>query len=382
MGYSLIIYKEIKIMTHKTKIAILMGGQSAEHEVSLLSAKNVLAGLQVAQNAERYELLAIGIHKEGSWYLQNLEDAFLNPHDPKTIALKPSSQKVTLVPGAGKNSLVVEGKPLSVDVVFPVLHGTYGEDGTLQGLLRMLDLPFVGADVLGTAVGMDKDVMKRLFREAQIPTADFLIFDSLSLALESYGECLKKLGDVIFVKPANAGSSVGVHKVKSKEDWNQAIHDAFLYDSKIIVEEFIQGREIECSVMGNEHLVASLPGEIVCHHEFYSYEAKYLDPQGADVALPANLPPEVVTRVQEIAKKTMRALCCEGLARVDVFVTDSGEVYVNEINTLPGFTNISMYPKMWEVSGLPQTELLHQLIVLALERKKRQKELKTHFSLK
>lgn len=366
-------------MTQKLTVAVLMGGKSAEHEVSLQSAKNVLASLQTPENAKRYNVLAIGIQKDGAWYLQDLQDAFVNPQDPKAIALKPSSQKISLTPGAGQNALSIDGKVLVVDVVVPMLHGTYGEDGTMQGLLRILDLPFVGADVLGTAVGMDKEVMKRLFREAQIPTANFLIFDDLSLAQKSYDSVCKTLGEIVFVKPANAGSSVGVHKVKSANDWQKALTDAFLYDTKIIVEEFIQGREIECSVMGNEVMQASKPGEILCHHEFYSYEAKYLDPNGADVALPAKLPTDVTVRVQEIAKRTMRALCCEGLARVDVFVTDRGDVYVNEINTLPGFTNISMYPKMWEISGLPQAELLHQLIQLGLARQVRQHKLKTQF---
>lgn len=366
-------------MTQKITVAVLMGGKSAEHEVSLQSAKNVLASLQTPENAKRYNVVAIGIQKDGAWFLQDLQNAFANPTDPKAIALKPSKQKISIVPGAGNQALVVDGKVLPVDVVVPMLHGTYGEDGTMQGLLRILDLPFVGADVLGTAVGMDKEVMKRLFREAQIPTANFLIFDELTHALKSYDTCRKTLGEIVFVKPANAGSSVGVHKVKSASDWQTALADAFLYDTKIIVEEFIQGREIECSVLGNENIQASLPGEILCHHEFYSYEAKYLDPNGADVALPAKLAPEVTARVQEIAKKTMRALCCEGLARVDVFVTEAGTVYVNEINTLPGFTNISMYPKMWGVSGLPQAELLHQLIQLGLARQVRQQKLKTQF---
>ena len=366
-------------MTQKLTVAVLMGGKSAEHEVSLQSAKNVMASLQTGENAKRYTVLAIGIQKDGAWFLQDPSDAFLNPQNPKTITLKPSNQKISILPGAGRQSLRVDNKDLAVDVVFPMLHGTYGEDGTMQGLLRILDLPFVGADVLGTAVGMDKEVMKRLFREAQIPTANFLIFDDLNVALAAYETCHKTLGEIVFVKPANAGSSVGVHKVKSAADWQVALADAFLYDTKIIVEEFIQGREIECSVLGNEVMQASLPGEILCHHEFYSYEAKYLDPNGADVALPAKLDSEIVARVQAIAKKTMRVLCCEGLARVDVFVTSAGEVYVNEINTLPGFTNISMYPKMWEISGLGQGELLHQLIQLGLARQSRQHKLKTQF---
>ncbi len=363
----------------KLNIAVLMGGQSAEHEVSLQSAKNVLTGLATAANAARYQVLPIGIHKDGAWFLQDLSNCFLNADNPKTIALKPSDKKILILPGGGAKSLVCGSETLTVDAVFPMLHGSYGEDGTLQGLLRLIDRPFVGADVLGTAVGMDKDVMKRLFRDAGLPTARFLVFDSAAAARDAYGSVVKTLGDIVFVKPANTGSSVGVHKVKTASDWQNAVADAFQYDGKIIVEEFIAGREIECAVLGNDAPQASLPGEIICHHEFYSYDAKYIDPNGASVEIPARLPEATVAQIQTLAQKTMRVLCCEGLARVDFFVTAKNEIYINEINTLPGFTNISMYPKMWEKSGLPQPELLHRLIELALQRHQKQKAHKTDF---
>lgn len=354
--------------TQKLQVAVLMGGQSTEHEVSLQSAKNVIAGLRNNDNAKRYDVFPIGIQKNGQWFFYDTDSPFLNPDDPKNISLKPSPHVVTLSPGKAQHAMICATHPLKIDVVFPVLHGSQGEDGALQGLLRILGLPFVGADVLGSAIGMDKEVMKRLLIEAGLPTARFMVFDSEAEALPAYSKVSQTLGDIVFVKPANTGSSVGVHKVKSANDWLRALADAFRYDHKIIVEEFIRGREIECSVLGNEEMQASLPGEILCHHEFYSYEAKYLDPNGADVALPADLPKSVVQNIQSIAKKTMRALCCEGLARVDIFLGEQEKIYINEINTLPGFTNISMYPKMWEISGLSQSRLLHELIELALAR--------------
>lgn len=263
----------------------------------------------------------------------------------------------------------------SIDVVFPVLHGPYGEDGTIQGLLKLANLPFVGAGVLGSAVGMDKDVMKRLLRDSGIPVAKFLVFRKGEEF--SFEKVIKNLGLPIFVKPANLGSSVGITKVKRKSDFKRAVKNAFSFDNKILLEEAVKAREIECSVLGNENPIASIPGEIKPNHEFYSYEAKYIDENGAEAIIPANLPEKIVKRVQELSIQTFKALNCEGLGRVDCFLKEDGEVLVNEINTIPGFTNISMYPKLWEASGISQTELIDKLITLAIERFEKEKKLKT-----
>ncbi|RMD60394.1 D-alanine--D-alanine ligase, partial [Candidatus Parcubacteria bacterium] len=269
----------------------------------------------------------------------------------------------------------------SVDVVFPVLHGTFGEDGTVQGLLKLAGVPFVGAGVLGSAVGMDKDVMKRLLREANLPTARFRVLHRGESRHISFQELAQELDTPLFIKPANLGSSVGIHKVASASQFRAAVEDAFRYDTKIIVEEFIPGREIECSILGNEEPIASLPGEIVPHHDFYSYEAKYLDEHGAELKIPAELPEPLVARVQELAVRTFKTLCCEGMARVDLFLTEDERLFVNELNTIPGFTRISMYPKLWEVSGVAYSELIDRLVQLALERHAREQKLKTSFEL-
>ena len=324
--------------TKKINVGILFGGKSAEHEVSLRSAKNVMESI----DKEKYQVVPIKIEKNGKWTGCNYEEL---------------------------SELV--------DVVFPVLHGPFGEDGTVQGLLKLADIPFVGAGVLGSAVGMDKDVMKRLLRDAKLPIARFLVLR----AGESmdYRGIAAKLGTPFFVKPVNMGSSVGVSKVKNEQEFGKAVKDAFTYDTKIIIEENIQGREIECSVLGNENPEASLPGEVIPHHEFYSYEAKYIDENGAGLEIPAKLPQNIIERIQQLAVKTFMVLACEGLARVDFFLTDNNQVIVNEINTIPGFTSISMYPKLWEVSGVGYTELIDKLIQLAFDRFNKEKKLKTSY---
>jgi D-alanine-D-alanine ligase len=264
-----------------------------------------------------------------------------------------------------------------VDVVFPVLHGPFGEDGTVQGLLKLANLPFVGAGVLGSAVGMDKDVMKRLLRDAKIPVPKFLVFERSELGRIKYAPVKRLLGLPFFVKPANLGSSVGISKVTNEREFSGALREAFRYDNKVLLEEGINGREIECSVLGNDNPIASLPGEIITSHDFYSYDAKYLDEKGAQLIVPARLPKQVVTRIQELALKAFKVLCCEGMGRVDFFLRGRSEVIVNEINTIPGFTTISMYPKMWQASGISYSRLIDRLIRLALERFQREKRLRT-----
>ena len=365
-------------MRQKLRVAVLFGGKSAEHEISILSARNVVQAI----DKKKYDVVLIGIDKKGRWYFNDDARVLEQADRPRAIRFARAESALALVPGdKTRQWLRLSGRrnDRTVDVVFPVLHGTFGEDGTVQGLLKTAGIPFVGAGVLGSAVGMDKDVMKRLLRDAGIPIARFLTArrsDAIDFATAE-----RALGLPLFVKPANCGSSVGIHKVKDPGQFAAAVKDAFRYDEKILLEEFIQGREIECSVLGNDDPIASLPGEIVTRHEFYSYEAKYLDDKGAALEIPAKLPAEVVEDIRQIAVRTFKALCCEGMARVDFFLRGDKEVIVNEINTIPGFTKISMYPKLWEASGIGYTELIERLIRLALERHKKEQALKTSFDL-
>lgn len=365
-------------MNRKIRVGVLFGGQSAEHEVSLQSARNVVQAI----DSKKYEVTLIGIDKGGQWYLNDASQFLLHADNPRLIKLNSSSQDVALIPGKKATQLITLAnhqpqEPL--DVIFPVLHGPFGEDGTVQGLLKLAGIPFVGASVLGSAIGMDKDIMKRLLREAGIPTARFLTIDRSWLDNLDFDEIKAQLGCPLFVKPANLGSSVGVSKVKDRNQFEAAVRDAFHYDHKILIEEYIAGREIECSVLGNETPIASVPGEVMPQYDFYSYEAKYIDENGAILEIPARLPPDLIAQIQSLAIKTFKVLCCEGMARVDFFLRDNRDVIVNELNTIPGFTNISMYPKLWEVSGLSQTELIDRLIQLALERFDREKRLHTSF---
>ena len=349
----------------KIRVGILFGGKSAEHEVSLKSAKNVAEAI----NKDKYEVVLIGIDKAGHWLSPQTSAGLLGassvPDTETSIALAPGDNGELM--GATENS--------RVDVVFPILHGPFGEDGTVQGLLKLANVPFVGAGVLGSAVGMDKDVMKRLLRDAGIPIGKFLVATAEEPI--DFETAQAALGLPLFVKPANLGSSVGVSKATNVAEYAAAIEEAFKYDTKVIVEAFIKGREIECAILGNEKPIASVPGEIVVHADFYSYDAKYIDESGASLKIPAELSDELRQRVQEIAIKTFKVLCCEGMGRVDSFVTGDGQIFVNEINTIPGFTNISMYPKMWEASGISYTELIDRLIQLAIERFEKQQRLQT-----
>ncbi|MDR2028569.1 MAG: D-alanine--D-alanine ligase [Treponema sp.] len=357
-------------------MGILFGGKSAEHEVSLQSAKNVFDAI----DREKYIPILIGIDKSGKWLLNDESEFLLNADDPKRIRLNQSSDSVALIPQSGGviSNLSNLKQEKAIDVIFPILHGPFGEDGTVQGLLKLADLPFVGAGVLGSAVGMDKDVMKRLLRDAGIPIGDFIVLRSHE-AFPAFKALAQRLGLPFFVKPANMGSSVGVSKIHDEGEYGAALGLAFEYDTKIILEEFIRGRELECSVLGSETPAASLPGEVISTHEFYSYDAKYLDEKGAVLEIPAKVPAETVREIQELAVKTFQTLSCEGLARVDFFLKADGGVLVNEINTMPGFTKISMYPKLWEASGIPYSALIDRLIELAIQRFNREKKLKTSY---
>ena len=369
-------------MAKKLIVGILFGGKSAEHEVSLQSAKNIYDAI----DRTKYEPLLIGIDKSGRWLLNDESHFLLNADDPKNIKLNPSSDAVALVPqskGAISNLSDIKNNR-AIDVVFPILHGPFGEDGTVQGLLKLADIPFVGAGVLASAAGMDKDVMKRLFRDAELPICKFKVL-RLGEAFPKYEKICAELGSPLFIKPANMGSSVGVSKVRNEEEYISALSDSFEYDTKVLIEEFIPGREIECSVLGSlfsapgdtNEIIASIPGEVKPSHEFYSYDAKYIDENGAELVIPAQIPPETSQRIRELAIKVFNTLCCDGLARVDFFLKENDTIFVNEINTMPGFTRISMYPKLWEASGISYTDLIDRLIELALERFEKEKKLKT-----
>jgi len=317
---------------NKLRIGVLFGGKSAEHEVSIRSAENVIKAL----DKNKYEIIPIKIEKDGNFDFKEIK---------------------------------------KVDVVFPILHGPYGEDGSMQGFLKLMNVPFVGAGVLGSAVGMDKDVMKRLLTEAGIKNAKCVVLRGDERM--TFQKIKKTLGMPVFVKPANLGSSVGVSKVKNEKDWNEAVKLAFKYDNKVLVEEMVVGRELECAVLGNDKPIASAVGEVVLNAEFYSYDAKYIDEDGAVIEIPAkNLNKKDIQKVQDIALRSYKALNCEGMGRVDVFLKKNGDVYVNEINTIPGFTSISMYPKLWEISGIPKVKLLDKLIGFAIERHKKEQKLK------
>jgi len=350
----------------KLRVAIVFGGRSAEHEVSLQSARNVIESL----DRERYDPVLIGIDKEGRWFLNENSIRLLHAGDPKLIRLSGIGNEIALIPnGTGSGLIRLDSHESigKIDVIFPVLHGPFGEDGTIQGLAKLANLPCVGAGILGSSVGMDKDVMKRLLRDAGIPIGRFVTLTQTSKDKYTYHELAREFGEVLFVKPANLGSSVGITKVRNAEEYDKAIELALCYDLKVVVEEEIRGREIECAVLGNEEPRASIPGEIIPHADFYSYEAKYIDDDGAGLEIPARLPDHVIRQVQDLAIATFKTLECLGMARVDVFLTEDEKIYVNEINTIPGFTRISMYPKLWEYSGISHNELVDTLIRLAID---------------
>lgn len=366
----------------KLRVAVVFGGRSAEHEISILSARFIVESL----NREKFDPVLIGIDKSGRWHLQ--EEALLlgSARDPRLVKLNQAMPDVALAAHplpSGEAALAIEGSgQAAIDVVFPVLHGPMGEDGSVQGLLELAGVPYVGSGVLGSAVGMDKDVMKRLLEQAEIPIVRHVTVRHAAWRKgneEIIAQC-EELGSPVFVKPANLGSSVGVRRAKTRDELVAAIDHAFEFDTKAIIEEAVVGvREIECAVLGDEDPIASIPGEIVVGHEdgFYSYAAKYIDEHGAKIRIPAELTAAQASSVQLLALQTFRALEGSGLARVDFFLSQDGRLFVNEINTLPGFTAISMYPKLWETSGIPARDLVERLIEIAMARGKRRSQLRT-----
>ncbi|TVR89561.1 MAG: D-alanine--D-alanine ligase [Spirochaetaceae bacterium] len=350
------------------RCALLYGGKSGEHEVSLQSAASVFRNI----DRSRFEPILIGIAKTGCWYLQprSIYEAGLGPDTALEIIEDPS-QTVDCRPGVG---LFCSGEHLQLDVVFPVLHGSLGEDGTVQGLLEVVELPYVGAGVLGSSVGMDKDLVKQLWRAHGIPTLDSLTASAVELASDSMRQafitqCIETFGPELFVKPARTGSSVGITKTHSPDEIEPAVQNALTYDTKVLIEPARPVREIEISVIGNGEPYAFPPGEVIPSHEFYDYDAKYLDPDGAQLIVPAHLDATVMEKARSIAEAAYSAAACEGMARVDLFLLqDTHELVVNEINTIPGFTRISMFPRMCSAAGLPYSELITRLIELAQER--------------
>ena len=346
----------------RLRVGILFGGRSGEHEVSLASAASVIRGL----DPDKYEAVPIGISKEGHWLIGSAAQKML----PEVLK---GGQRVMMTADPTDAALIPldrSGGGQRLDVVFPVMHGTFGEDGTIQGLLDLAGLPFVGAGVLGSAIGMDKDIAKRLLQVAKIPVVPWIAVqrhDWETKPQEIQAAIEEKFGYPVFVKPATLGSSVGMTKVHSREELAPALNLAAEFAMKILVEQCMVAREIEVSVLGNHDPRASIPGEIVPHREFYDYAAKYLE-EGTQLLIPANLTPAQVKKIQKYAIEAFRALELSGMARVDFFLEkETGKLFLNEVNTIPGFTSISMYPKMWEASGIPFRELIDKLIELALE---------------
>jgi D-alanine-D-alanine ligase len=351
----------------KIRVGLVFGGRSGEHEVSLASAQAVQANL----DPEKYEIMPIGITKTGSWLLgvepQELQAASQTEQATAvTLTGDPTIRRLISVHGG--HSLGNRGK---LDVIFPVLHGTYGEDGSLQGLLDMANVPYVGCGVLGAALGMDKEKMKMIFQTLGLPNVDYLAFrrhewERLPASILDTTE--QRLGYPTFIKPANLGSSVGINKAHNRQELEHAINIAFEFDHKIVIEHGLNCREFECAVLGNDEPLASVVGEIVASNEFYDYSAKYLNGK-SQIIIPANISPETAAEMRHQALAAFLALDLNGLARVDFFLEkETNKVYLNEVNTMPGFTEVSMYPKLWEASGLSYAQLLDRLIELALER--------------
>jgi D-alanine-D-alanine ligase len=359
----------------KLKVAVIYGGRSTEHKISILSAKNIVASMP----KDKYEPILIGIDKSGRWILQSdsaLE--LLDTSDPNAVGLTDRNTTLHLSQNTDHRlfSNHSEEHLSKGDVIFPVLHGMYGEDGAIQGFAKLANIPCVGPGILGSAIGMDKEVMKRLLRDAGIKNAPFVTLRKYNRSEFTYDSVSEKLGEELFVKPVNLGSSVGVSYVQNKKEYETAVEHAFLYDNKVIIESKIQGREIECAVLGNDDPMASIPGEVIPKSGFYSYESKYLDEKGAKLAVPAQLSEQQIKAIQETAIDTYRCLECSGMARVDMFMLDNDELYINEINTIPGFTDISMYPTLWRISGLSNEALIDRLIQLAIEEQQAQNSLK------
>ena len=351
----------------KIKVAILYGGRSVEHGVSVNSAKNIFEFI----DRKKFTPVPIGITQKGKWYLTKSVSKNIQKGKPLSVHLDP------------KNPFLKSGsQKIAVDVVFTLLHGTDGEDGSIQGLLKSLDLPVVGTGVLGSSLSMNKIVAKRLLKQAGLPVANFIPMGYNDAQPITFEEIKNKLGLPFMVKSASLGSSVGVTKVNDKRDFAGAVEESFRYDHELLFEQYIKGREIECALLGNAPPKASLPGEIIVskEYEFYTFDAKYVDGKAVTIDVPAKLSSEVVAKIRDLSVRAFQTLKCEDYARVDLFFSDAGEVYVNEINTIPGFTNSSMFPMMWKEQGISFTDLISKLIHLALERNKMNERIQHNFA--
>lgn len=361
----------------KIRIGVIFGGRSGEHEVSLMSARSILSAL----DPDTYIVTQIGITHDGDWLVgENVLGAMIEGDyrnlNPVVLMPIPTRKELYTINITGQREILQ--RYTNLDVIFPVLHGTFGEDGTLQGLLELTDIAYVGAGVLGSSLGMDKGVFKDVMRANGVPVLDSIVVSKREIEEDAdsiIGQAEALATYPLFVKPANMGSSIGITKCKSRSDLFEGLLEAARYDRRVLIERGVNAREIEVSVLGNEEPRASVPGEIIPNREFYSYEAKYID-DNSNLIIPAPIPPELAQWVQQLAVQAYRAVDCAGMARVDFLLEknesqrgEPGEVYVNEINTIPGFTKISMYPKLWEESGLPYPALVDRLVELALERK-------------
>lgn len=370
-------------MSKKIRVGIIFGGRSGEHEVSLVSAESVIK----AMDKSKYEIIPIGITKEGIWITRNQPLKILKANKFKEFT---SDQIIT--PDSTKKSLVTINKHFTthnkinkkIDIIFPILHGTYGEDGTIQGLLELANIPYVGANVLASAIGMDKVIQKQVFQNIGLPIVSYISFttNDYKNRQSAINKQISTLGLPVFVKPANLGSSVGISKVKKQNELASAIKYAGNFDNKIIIEKaVINPREIEIAVLGNESPIASVPGEIIASNDFYDYDAKYIDGKSKDV-IPAKLPNVVSNKIKTMAIKAFKAINCTGMARVDFLLGINNKIFISELNTIPGFTKISMYPKLWQASGLPYAKLIDKLIKLGLERHKNRSKLLTSYKPK
>lgn len=352
---------------HKLKVGILYGGRSVEHAVSINSARNIAQYI----DRNKFEPYLFGIDPNGKWVSTR--------EVSKNFAVASSDIDLSLNPE--RPAFQYASNQVAMDVVFPLLHGTDGEDGSVQGLLQAMSIPCVGSGVLGSALSMNKIVAKQLMQSAGLPIGKFLYFSRLDKDRIKFQEIVTAIGLPFMAKSASLGSSVGVSKVKSETDFAKALEDSFQYDEEILFEEFIKGREIECAVLGNYPPQASLPGEIVINpqYEFYTFDAKYVDPEAVRIDVPAKLDAPLATQIQQFSVKAFQTLRCLDYARVDLFLADSGKVYINEINTIPGFTNSSMFPIMWKERGISFTDLISRLIELTMERHKRSEGVKRNF---
>lgn len=351
----------------KIKVALLYGGRSVEHGVSINSARNIAQYI----DREKFELQSIGIDQQGRWFHTTSVDKEITTGTPVQLQLN-----------AEQPIFHFGGKPHHFDVVFPLLHGTDGEDGSVQGLLQSMSLACVGSGVLGSALSMNKIIAKQLMAGAGLPVGKFLYFNALQRNSISFQDIKSALGLPFMVKSASLGSSVGVSKVKSESDFEKAVADSFMYDDEILFEAYIKGRELECAIMGNNPPVASLPGEIVINaqHEFYTFDAKYVDPDAVQIDVPAKVDNAIAEKIRTLSVKAFQTLRCLDYARVDLFLAESGEIFLNEINTIPGFTNSSMFPMMWKERGIGFTNLITRLIDMAVARHQAAQQLKRSFN--